>query len=213
LSRDIQMRTRLLRALAAPIFIATLGLGHSGLDCVPLFAQYASEDPSLRSYSVPLHATVSIHKLFTFHMGMNGMAYFRSPDRLAIDIRGVPEQYRKTFAKLGTPRTWPESYDMQVVGVDGTGEDRTYHLRGTPYHSCEIDHLEADVGGLNAPVKATWYMRDGGTIAATIEFTTAGPYSVPKAEHADIDSGGFKIHADLDFGDYEVNGQVSDALF
>jgi len=207
------MRTRLLRALAAPLFIATLGLNQSSVESIPLFAQYASEDPSLRSYSVPLHATVSIHKLFTFHMGMSGMAYFRRPDRFAVDIRGVPEQYRRTFAKLGMPRTWPQSYDMQIVGVDGTGDDRVYHLRGIPYHSCEIDHLEADVGSPNAPVKATWYMRDGGTIAATIDFTTVGGYSVPKSEQADIDSGGFKIHADLEFGDYEVNGQVSDALF
>ena len=207
------MRTRLLRALAAPLIIATLGLGRSSLENVPLFAQYASEEPSLRSYSVPLHASVAIHKLFTFHVGMDGMAYFRRPDRFAVDIHGVPERYRKTFAKLGMPRTWPESYDLQVVSVDGTGDDRIYHLRGTPYHSCEVDHLEADVSSGSAPVKATWYMRDGGTIAATIEFTNVGMYSVPKAEHVDIDSGGFKIHADLAFGDYEVNGQVSDALF
>ena len=207
------MRTRLLRALAAPFIIATLGFSPSSVDSVPLFAQYASEEPSLRSYSVPLHASVAIHKLFTFHMGMNGMAYFRRPDRFAIDIHGVPEQYRRTFSKLGMPRTWPESYDMQVVSVDGTGDDRVYHLRGTPYHPCEVEHLEADVAGENAPVKATWYMRDGGKIVATIDFTTVGTYSVPKVEHADIESGGFKIHVDLEFGDYEVNGQVSDALF
>jgi len=207
------MQTRLLRALAAPFLIATLGLGRSSVDCVPLFAQYASEEPSLHSYTVPLRATVAIHKLFTFHMGMNGTAYFRSPDRFAVDIHGVPDQYRKTFAKLGTPRTWPQSYDLQVVGIDGTGDDRIYHLRGTPYHPCEVEHLEADVAGPNAPVKATWYMRDGGTIAATIDFTNAGAYSVPKSEHADIDSGGFKIHVDLAFGDYAVNGPVSDALF
>jgi hypothetical protein len=207
------MRTRLIPALIAPLVLATLGLGRSSVDCVPLFAQYASEAPSLHSYSVPLHATVAIHKLFTFHMGMNGMVYYQQPDHIAVDIHSVPEQYRKIFAKLGTPRTWPQSYDLQVIGVDGTGDQKVYHLRGTPYNSCEIDHLTADVSTDNSPVKATWYMRDGGTIAATIEFTNAGSYSVPKDEHIDIDSGGFKIHADLDYGDYAVNGPISDARF
>jgi len=207
------LRTRLLRALAAPVVIVTLGLCRSSVDGVPLFAQYASEEPSLRSYSAPLRVTVAIHRLFTFHVGMNGTIYFLRPDHLAIDIHAVPEQYRKTFASLGTPRTWPETYDMQVVGVDGAGNDKVYHLRGTPYHSCEVDHLDAEVANASTPVKATWHMRDGGTIAGTIAFTSAGPYSLPKDERLDIDSGGFKIHADLEFGDYNVNGQVSDAIF
>jgi hypothetical protein len=207
------MQMRLWPSLAAPLLIATLGLGRSSIDCVPLFAQYASEEPSLHSYSVPLRATVSIHKLFTFHMGMNGMVYFRQPDRFAVDIHSVPDQYRKIFARLGTPRTWPQTYDLQVTGIDGTGDDKIYHLRGIPYNSCEVDHLVADVGNGSTPVKATWFMRDGGTIAATIELTNAGAYSVPKVERADITSGGFKIHADLEFGDYLVNAQVSDANF
>ncbi|MBV8425338.1 MAG: hypothetical protein JO349_09100 [Candidatus Eremiobacteraeota bacterium] len=207
------MRSAWIRGFAAPLLILALGAGRSSLDTVPLFAQYASEDPSLRSYSVPLHAKVAIHKLITFHFGMNGMVYYRKPDRMAVNIDSVPEKYRKTFAELGTPRTWPMTYDLQVTAVDETPNGKVYHLCGTPRTANDIDHLVAEVRGPDDPVKATWFLRGGGTITSTTEFTTAGRYQVPKVQHADIDVGGVKLHADLEYGDYEVNGQISDAVF
>jgi len=203
------LRSSRLRGLAAPLFIVALGCGGSGSDRVPLFTQYASEDPALRSYSVPVHIDASIHKLFTFHFGANGTMYFKRPGRLALETRSVPEKYRRIFADLGTPRTWPLTYDLQVLANDGT----TYHIRGTPRTPCDVDYLEADVGPSSVPVKAWWHLHDGTTIASTIESSSVGNYLVPKVEHAEIVTGGFKIHADLEFGDYEVNGQISENVF
>lgn len=208
------MRSLRFGGLLAPLVIAVLGLSPNTVQRVPLFAQFANEDPALRSYSAPLHVSVAIHKLITFHVGLDGMVYFRRPGKLAMTMQRVPEQYQKLFAKLGTPRTWPQNYDIQVTGTDETSDgQKIYHVRGVPFNSCEIDHLVADVGPAEMPVKATWFLRDGGTIVSTIESTTVGGYVVPKEQHADINAGGFKIHADMTYGDYDVNGQISDNVF
>jgi hypothetical protein len=202
------------RGFAAPLLIAALGTAPGGVDRVPLFAQFATEDPALRSYSVPLHVSVAIHKLFTFHFGLNGMVYFRRPGSLAMSMEKVPDKYQRLFSRLGTPRTWPQTYELHVVRTDRTKDGQTvYRVRGVPLETCDIDHMVADIGPASAPVKATWFLRDGGTIAATIESASVDNYLVPTAEHADIDAGGFKIHADLTYGDYDLNTRVSEAVF
>ena len=179
---------------------------------VPLFAQYGSQGMALRSYSVPIHIDVAVHKLFTFHFGLNGTVYYRRPGRLAATIHDVPEKYQRGFAELGTPRTWPETYDMQVVGKDTAGGQCVYHLRGTPLQQSDVDYLLADISD-GAPIKATWYLRGGGTITSTFEMTNIGDYSMPKQQKLDIDAQGNKVHAEITYGDYDLNGQVSDALF
>jgi hypothetical protein len=36
---------------------------------------------------------------------------------------------------------------------------------------------------------------------------------MPHEQHLDIDAQGNRVHADITYGDYELNGEVSDALF
>src|SRR5579875_3613344 len=157
------------------------------LDQVPLYAQYSSEGQALHSYTVPIHLSVAIHKLITFHVGLNGMMYYRSPGKLAATIEHVPEKYQKAFAELGTPRTWPLTYDMQVVRKEVVNGQCVYHLRGTPLQPNDIDYKLADFAGPSAPIKATWYLRGGGTISSTILMGNVGDYTMPKEQHADID--------------------------
>ncbi|MGH7684517.1 MAG: hypothetical protein ACREMT_09240 [Vulcanimicrobiaceae bacterium] len=184
----------------------------SAANQVPLFAQYGTQGLALRSYSVPIHIDVAVHKLITFHVGLNGTVYYRRPGRLAASIHDLPEKYQRGFAELGTPRTWPETYDMQVIGKETTGGQCMYHLRGTPVQQNDIDYLVADVAD-GAPIKATWYLKGGGTIKSTFDMTNIGDYSMPKQQHLDIDAGGSKVHADITYGDYDLNAEVSDAQF
>ena len=189
-----------------------LAMQASSSNQVPLFAQYGSQEMALRSYSVPIHIDVAVHKLFTFHLGLNGTVYYQRPGHLAATIHDVPEKYQRGFAELGTPRTWPQTYTMQVVGKDMVGAQCVYHLRGTPLQQNDIDYLLADIPD-GAPIQATWYLRGGGTIKSTFEMTNIGDYSMPKEQKLDIDAQGNKVHAVITYGDYDLNGQVSDARF
>lgn len=207
------MRAVRLSSFAAPLLVVALGMRAPSLEQVPLYAQYGSEEPALRSYSVPVHMAVSFRKLIMWHFGFNGMVYFRRPAKLAMSIHDIPEKYQHAFAELGTPRTWPQTYAMQVVGKDVVGGQCVYHLRGTPLETNDIDYMVADVAGNDAPVKATWYLRGGGTIDSTITFSSVDDYMMPKDQQLDVDAQGFKIHVDLSYGDYDLNGEISDEVF
>jgi len=202
-----------LSGFAAPLLVVALLMRPPALYQVPLFAQYGSEEPTLRSYSVPVHMSIALHKLITWHFGFNGMMYFRRPAKLALSIHEIPEKYQHAFAELGTPRTWPQTYAMQVVGKDDTDGHCVFHLRGTPLQSNDIDYMLVDVAGPNDPIKATWYLRGGGTISSTITLANVGDYSMPKDQQMDVDAQGTKVHVDLSYGDYDLNAEISDALF
>jgi hypothetical protein len=201
-----------LSGITAPFLMLALAMQASGARQVPLFAQYGTQGAALRSYSVPIHIDVAVHKLITFHFGLNGTVYYRRPGRLAATIHDLPEKYQRGFAELGTPRTWPETYDMQVIGKDMVGGQCVYHVRGTPTKQNDIDYLLADIPD-GAPIKATWYLHGGGTIKSTFDMANIGDYSMPKEQHLDINAQGSKVHADITYGDYDLNGEVSEALF
>ncbi|MDB5072025.1 MAG: hypothetical protein JWM87_3136 [Candidatus Eremiobacteraeota bacterium] len=177
-----------------------------------VIARFTERDARVESYSVPVHMDVRVHKLITFHIGLNGMQYFKRPDRLAMEMKSVPAQYRKLFAELGTPLTWPAMYDLRMVACDG---DRgPYHLEGVPKRASDVARMLVDVDGdPNAPLHVAWTTKDGGTIDMRITEDAAGGYPLPKHADADMAFGGYKVHASIDYGPYTVNEAVADAVF
>ncbi len=175
-----------------------------------VLAQVNQHDARVESYAVPVHMDVRIHRLLTFHIGLNGMQYFKRPSRLALDMHQVPAQYRKLFADLGTPLTWPGSYDLKLAGT----ANGTYELTGVPRHASDVESMTVAVDGdPNAPLHALWRTHDGSTIDMRITEQLASGYELPKHAEADIATGGFKIHASIDYGTYAVNEAVADSVF
>ncbi|MBV8599979.1 MAG: hypothetical protein JO359_00295 [Candidatus Eremiobacteraeota bacterium] len=189
--------------MTAPVLIAALGA--SSLASVPLFASIRSEPSQLQGYSAPVHADVTLHKLFRFRFGLDGTISYKHPDRLDLTMNRVPPKYQRLFADLGTPRTWPATYNLQVTGSHLAAGRVVYELAGTPRRPSDVDHMTAEVSDLSTPVRAEWYLHDGGTIAMTIESQSVGDYIVPQHEQADIDVDGFKVHCDMSFGPYRLD--------
>jgi hypothetical protein len=206
----------MVRALAALTLVGALGASPANPPAAPtatdVLARVTEHDARVESYAVPVHIAVRLHKLITFHFGLNGMQYFKRPDRLALDMHSVPAQYRTLFAELGSPLTWPALYDLRMTGCDG--ERGPYHLEGVPKHPSEVARLAVDVDGdPGAPLHAVWTTRDGGTIDMRItEAITAG-YQLPTHADADMAFGGYKIHASIDYGPYAVNEAVANSVF
>jgi hypothetical protein len=143
---------------------------------------------------------------------LHGTQYYKRPDRLALDMRQIPAQYRKLFADLGTPLTWPGAYDLKLAGLNG--ERGPLRLEGVPRHASDIARMVVDVDGpSNAPLHVQWTTRDGGTIDMHITEEAAGGYELPRHADADMAFGGYKIHASIDYGPYSVNEAVADAVF
>ena len=204
-------------ALAGMMLIAGLGAAPpipsaSGPTVTDVLASVTERDAHVESYAVPVHMNVRIHKLFTFHIGLSGTQYYKRPDRLALDIRQIPASARKLFADLGTPLTWPGSYDLKLVGSNG--DHGPYRLEGVPKHASDVARMVVDVDGdPNAPLHVQWTTRDGGTIDMHITEESTGGYQLPKHAEADMAMGGYKIHASIDYGPYSVNEAVADTVF
>jgi hypothetical protein len=204
-------------AIAVVTFVAALGAAPTippatGPTATDVLARVTERDALLDSYTVPVHMDIRVHKLLTFHIGLNGTQYYKRPDRLALDIRQIPVPYRKLFADLGTPLTWPGAYDLKLVGANG--ERGPFRLEGVPRHPSDVARMVIDVDGpANAPLHAQWTMRDGGTIDMRITEESAGGYELPRHADADMAFGGFKIHASIDYGPYSVNEAVADTVF
>jgi hypothetical protein len=218
------------RAAAPAVLLLVLGAGasrepaHAAADPAASFAprptpaqvlaRFTAPDAPLDSYVVPVHVDVHLHKLVTFHFGLNGMAYYKRPDHVALELRAMPASYRRVFSEMGSPLTWGGTYDLRVRDVLADDSRTTYRIEGTPRHPGEIDHMLLDVDSdVNAALRGRWFCKDGTMIAMTIEEAAAGPYKLPKRSEADLAAGGYRVHAVLDYGAYSFNAVVADSVF
>jgi hypothetical protein len=179
-----------------------------------LLALVCVGNAGIESYSVPVHIDVRVHRLFTFHVGLNGMEYFKRPNKLVLEMPRIPDQSRKVFGELGMPLSWPAQYDMSVAGTTVADGRTIHHLRGVPKRPNDIDHMLVELDADPAvPMNVQWFLRDGGTIAMTIRSAFDGTHDLPK--HADLDlvTSGYKIHATIDYGAYVVNETLADSVF
>jgi hypothetical protein len=176
--------------------------------------RFTARDALLDSYIVPVHVDVHLHKVITFHFGLNGMAYYKRPDHVALELRELPPASRRVFSEMGSPLTWDNTYDLRVRDVVTNDSRTTYQIEGTPRHPGEIDRMLLDVDSdANAALRGRWFCKDGTTIAMRIEESAAGPYQLPKRTEADLAAGGYRIHAVLNYGAYSFNAVVADSVF
>jgi hypothetical protein len=225
------MAPRLVRRVAAPaLLLLTLNAvapgepARAAVDAAATFAprptaaqvlaRFTARDALLDSYTVPVHVDVHLHKLITIHFGLNGTAYYKRPDRVALDLRSMPASYRRVFAEIGSPLTWGGTYELRVRDVVSDDNRTTYRIEGMPRHVGEIDHMTVDVDtDAYAVLRGHWVFKDGTTIAMTIEESAAGAYQLPRRTEADLDAGGYRVHAVMDYGEYSFNAVVADSVF
>ena len=173
---------------------------------VPLFARFAAEAPELRAYTVPLETAVAVHKLLTFHVRLSGSVSYDGPGGVTLRMDRVPAEDRALFAHIGSPRTWPRDYQLQLLGTSTANGQAIYHIAGTPRESSSgVERFVADVNEDGSLIASQWFLRGGGTIKSTLENQIVGGFILPKHQLADIDVGGYKIHADMTYGQYLLN--------
>jgi len=206
----LALGTALCTAAGAPISAAPDTIPSAGR----LLGLVCAGSAGVDSFAVPVHIDVRVHKLLTFRMGLNGMEYFKRPNKFALEMPRIPEQSRRVFGELGTPLSWPAQYDMNVLGSTVADGRTTYHLRGVPKSPNDIDHMLLDLDGDPAvPLHVQWFLHDGGTIAMTIRSEFDGMHELPKHADLDLTTGGYKIHAAIDYGNYVVNETLADSRF
>ena len=180
------------------------------LSSVPLFARLAADGTSLHTYSVPIHIMARVRKsVLSVGFARDGNVSFEEPDHLSISIQSVPERYANVFAQLGTPRTWPWFYDLELRDRSSVAGRDTYELTGVPRGSSDVDHVVIRMSDESQPIEAQWVLHDGWTITSTIVLESIGNYLVSKTEEYDITGHGFKIHSEIQYGNYKLNGETA----
>ena len=205
---------RALVFFSIPLFICpqeARGTPLLGWSRIPIFAQFLADGTRLRSYIVPVHAHVTLRKLIVLHVLLNGTIKYRQPDEVALTLPRVSQQQRNVFAKLSTPRTWPDNYNLQVTGptiVDGRGH---YIVHGVPKKANDaVAFLSADISDEPAAqIRVQWHLSGSGTITMLIDTARIEGYVLPVRQRTDIHVPGNNVHADMRYGEYVLNSPAA----
>lgn len=176
---------------------------------VPLFARFASDGTTLRSYVVPVQANVTVRKIISIRARLTGKMQYAKPNQINLALTRVSPQQRRVFARLATPRAWPQYYNLQLVQTRTVNGHKDYTIRGVPKNAGDaIDHLVADVSdGTSPAVTAHWFLRGNGTINIQIQTAMVRGYVLPVSDQTDIDVPGNRVHADVKYGSYAVTSE------
>jgi hypothetical protein len=147
---------------------------------------------------------------------MHGTRYFKAPDRDALvmcTVPGIAKAFRNAYASLGTPATWPGTYDIALVSAPAENGRGVYELRGTYKQQSNVDHilLEVDASTFD-PVLVRWFYRNGATIVMSIQAGAVGPYRLPLTETLEITFPSYRGSAVVSYGNYATNVDIPATL-
>lgn len=183
-----------------------------------ILAKMAANTNGLQTYVVPVDIHAHVKKVISVGFRMSGERYFKQPDKSALKLHNVPAQaqaFSNLYGSLGTPLTWPQTYDIKLNSVIPSTAAPHYELRGTYKHPSSVDYILLDVdAGTFSPIKAQWFYKNGATIVMGIqEDSVDGKYRLPKRESVDVNFPQYSGHATVDYGTYAINVPVDDGVF
>ena len=177
----------------------------------------AKQTAGLQTYDVPVTIHAVVKKGISIPFSLSGERYFAAPDKGALKLKSVPaiaKAFSNLYTSLGTPLTWSQTYDLQVVTPDHVTTQPSYELLGTYKRSSSVDHILLDVDAATYdPVEVRWFYRNGATIVMNVQEESIGTFRLPAVESVDIHFPGYSGHATIDYGTYNVNIDVPPSVF
>ena len=174
-----------------------------------LLAHMAAPDAGLTSYEVPVHFDVDLHSFLSLHTGLNGKAYFKRPDKSAVDFDTVPilaDAFNHLAGTLGTPETWPQTYDITL--------NSDTELKLVPKKAGNISAVIVDVDSSDyGIVRERWRYKDGGTIDVRQTDAVVGGFLLPHKQTGDFNLTQYQAHVVTDYGAYKLNIAIPDSVF
>jgi hypothetical protein len=174
-----------------------------------LLAKMAAPNAGLTSYEVPVHFDVDLHSMLSLHTGLDGTAYFKRPDKSAVNFDTVPilaDAFKHLAGTLGTPETWPQAYD---ISLNSDTELKLVPKKAGNVAAVIVDVDTADYG----IVRERWHYKDGGSIDVHQTNATVGTFLLPRKQTGDFDLPQYKAHVVTDYGTYKLNIQIPDSVF
>lgn len=185
-----------------------------------LLQRMAARNQGLTSFEVPVTIKARIKKGISLPVNMKGKRYFKAPDKEAMQMTsGVPgaaKAFQNTVANLGTPQTWPQTYNITSVTPDSSGPSPMYALRAVYKKTdVKVDHIILNIDATTFdPLQAQWYYKNGATIVMNIQVKqVAGKYRLPATQTLDVKFPEYSGSATVNYGDYVINQPIADSVF
>ena len=205
--------------LAAAVLSVSAAVTSSPLPSVSdILSGMARQTAGLKAYEVPVTVHAAVRKgIISIPFTLSGERYFAAPDKEALKLRGVPavaKAFSDVYASLGTPLTWPQTYNLQVVRPDHAAVSPIYELCGAYKHPSSVDHILLDVDATTYdPIEARWFYRNGATIVMTVQEESVGAFRLPMVENVDVRFPAYSGHATIDYGTYNISGTLPASAF
>jgi hypothetical protein len=168
----------------------------------------------LRSYRADVTVAIQLHTFPFISPTLAGTAYYKRPDKTAVDFQSVPAlagQLKKVVGQIEPPAEWPSLYEVTPTGDDGT----TATFRLVRKKNGRIDHVDVQVDDRTATVAAmTYFYKDqGGTIAFKQSYDDIDGNFVIKQQTGKVDIPHYNADVSSSFANYKLNVDLPDSLF
>jgi hypothetical protein len=183
-----------------------------------ILAHMSANTAGLQTYQVPVKIDAKIYKVIAIPVSMSGTRYFKAPDKEALKMNTVPsaaKAFQNVYASLGTPATWPATYDITECSPTVLSGRPVYQLRAVYKRQANVDHILLDVDASTFdPLEARWYYTNGASIMMNIEEQpVAGRFRLPAHEMLSVTFPQYRGQADVHYGSYVTNTQIPESIF
>lgn len=205
--------------------IATLGVAFAAAAATPMPAvataaapndaravieKMIARNPSLESYKARVHVDVRMLSFPFLAPKLDGTSYYHRPDTYEVVFDRVPSYakgFQRLFDDVGDAAAWEKDQNIALDGDRMLDGRPVIVLRLTKkIHSTILDHSLAYIDSSSyALLQMEWYYTSGGKITMTQEYRQQGGYSVPSAQHAEIDIPHIHAVADASYQSYQTN--------
>jgi hypothetical protein len=214
----VKLTSVLTGALSAAWVAAPLTpMPSSGLSGDEILSRACAAD-GLRSFSVPVHLNVHLHKPIGLKAGVDGTAYYKAPSQSAFVITKGPPIiggfFKGQYNLDLIPQAWPAKYHVTALQSVTRNGVAAYELTASPRTSLGVSRVVFDVAeGSFAPLTVQWFYPDGSTIGLSLGTQRVGSYVLPQSESVTVAMPKYNLDATSSFGQYALNVAVPDSVF
>jgi outer membrane lipoprotein-sorting protein len=192
-----------------PTFAAAQTAGPGG----DVYARMQKVNAGLKSYQAVFHVDVRMRSFLPLNPSLDGIAYYKQPDKNAIVFNTVPilaQQFKKIYPQLEPPAEWPKLYDVTPVSDDGT----TTQFRLVRKKNGRIDHVDVTVDDRTATVASMTYVyKDGGSVSFQQTYRAIDGNYVLATQTGKVDLPQYKADVASTFSNYKLNVAIDDQVF
>jgi hypothetical protein len=200
--------------LVAVAFVAVAAASLPAWAQDDLYARMQRVNTGLNSYQSDVSVHVEMHTIPFLNQTFEGKAFYKKPDKAAVEFNTVPVLaglLKKVVGQIETPSDWPKLYEVTKVSDDGS----VAAFKLVRKKNGRIDHVDVKVDDKTATVSEMTYVykEDGGTIRFVNQYDQISGNYVLKTQTGKVDIPHYNADLNSTFANYKLNVPVSDKVF